>query len=148
MKLRYLILAGCLGALLLFGYALTNLAQEKPAATNAKPADTPADKVTNLSPTEAVKAMTLAEGFKATLFAGEPDVRQPNAFCIDDRGRLWVGENYTYSKVGWQPDDRDRILIFEDTNGTIKCHRYVVVCLFDNIFVDCVFSLDIGACSL
>jgi len=71
----------------------------------------------NLSPQEAVKAMTLPAGFQAHLFAGEPDVQQPNAFCIDDRGRLWVGENYTYTKVGWKPDDRDRILILEDTDG-------------------------------
>src|SRR4051794_30613658 len=35
-------------------------------------------------------AMTLPPGFTATLFAGEPDVHQPIAFCIDHRGRLWV----------------------------------------------------------
>ncbi len=28
-----------------------------------------------------------------------------------------MGENYTYTKVGWKPDKRDRILIFEDTDG-------------------------------
>jgi putative membrane-bound dehydrogenase-like protein len=70
----------------------------------------------NKTPAEALKAMTLAPGFKATTFAAEPHIRQPNAFCIDDRGRLWVGENYTYTKYGWKPDERDRILIFEDTN--------------------------------
>lgn len=71
----------------------------------------------NLTPEQAVKAMTVPKGFQVKLFAGEPDVQQPNAFCIDDRGRLWVGENYTYTKTGWHPDSRDRILIFEDTNG-------------------------------
>ena len=35
-------------------------------------------------------------GFKATLFAGEPDVVQPVALAIDDRGRLWVAEAKTY----------------------------------------------------
>lgn len=74
----------------------------------------------NKTPEEAAKAMTVPEGFKVTLFAGEPDVRQPNAFCVDDRGRLWVGENYTYTKTGWKPDARDRILIFEDTDGDGK----------------------------
>ena len=74
----------------------------------------------NKTPAEAVKAMTMADGFKVTLFAAEPDIRQPNAFCIDDRGRLWVGENYTYTKYGWKPDHRDRILIFEDTDGDGK----------------------------
>ncbi|MCA9269995.1 MAG: dehydrogenase, partial [Planctomycetales bacterium] len=74
----------------------------------------------NMTPEETVKAMELADGFKMTVFAGEPDVRQPCAFAVDDRGRLWVGENYTYTKYGWQPDARDRILIFEDTDGDGK----------------------------
>ena len=73
-----------------------------------------------LSPEEAAKAMTVPEGFKVTLFAGEPDVHQPIAFAIDDRGRLWVAEAYSYPvRV---PDDkaRDQILIFEDENGDGK----------------------------
>ena len=40
--------------------------------------------------------MTVPEGFKVTLFAGEPDVHQPIALCLDDRGRLWVAEAYSY----------------------------------------------------
>ena len=35
------------------------------------------------------------DGFKVTLFAGEPDVVQPIAMCVDDRGRLWVAEAFT-----------------------------------------------------
>lgn len=77
----------------------------------------------NLTPREAEQAMEVAEGFHVQLFAGEPDIRQPNAFCIDDRGRLWVGENYTYTKLGWSPDQRDRILIFEDTDGDGRFDR-------------------------
>ena len=49
-----------------------------------------------LSPEEAAKAMTVPEGFTVTLAAGEPDVVQPIAFTLDDRGRLWVAEAYTY----------------------------------------------------
>jgi putative membrane-bound dehydrogenase-like protein len=64
---------------------------------------------------EAAKRMTLPEGFSATLFAAEPDVVQPIAFTIDPRGRLWVAECYSYPN--WQPQGRDRILIFEDTDG-------------------------------
>ncbi len=61
--------------------------------------------------------MTVPPGFKVTLFAGEPDVVQPIAMAIDDRGRLWVAEAYSYPRR--VPDDqaRDRILIFEDTDG-------------------------------
>ena len=64
--------------------------------------------------------MTVPAGFKVTLFAGEPDVVQPIAFAIDDRGRLWVAEAYSYPHR--VPDDkaRDRILIFEDTDGDGK----------------------------
>jgi putative membrane-bound dehydrogenase-like protein len=70
-----------------------------------------------LAPAEAAAAMTVPDGFKVTLFAGEPDVVQPIAMAIDDRGRLWVAEAYSYPvRV---PDDkaRDRILIFEDADG-------------------------------
>jgi putative membrane-bound dehydrogenase-like protein len=64
---------------------------------------------------EAAQRMTLPEGFRATLFAGEPDVRQPIAMALDDRGRLWIAECYAYPN--WQPKGRDRIVIFEDTDG-------------------------------
>ena len=66
----------------------------------------------------AAEKMTLPEGFKATLFAGEPDVVQPIAFCFDDRGRLWVAECLSYPN--WEADPkkgRDRVVIFEDTDG-------------------------------
>jgi putative membrane-bound dehydrogenase-like protein len=59
--------------------------------------------------------MTLPPGFTARLFAGEPDVHQPIAFCIDHRGRLWVAENDAYPK--WQEPGKDRIVIFEDVDG-------------------------------
>ena len=67
----------------------------------AKQAEMPpvdAVKFAGLSPEDAAKEMTLPAGFKATLFAGEPDVKQPIALAIDDRGRLWVAEAYEYPK--------------------------------------------------
>ena len=68
-----------------------------------------------LTPDEAAKAMTLPPGFRATAFAGEPAIHQPIAFTIDERGRLWVVENYAYPH--WSPYGRDRIVILEDTDG-------------------------------
>src|ERR1051325_4318278 len=66
----------------------------------------------------AAEKMTRPPGFKATLFAGEPDVVQPIAMCFDDRGRLWVAECLSYPKWHSDPKEgRDRILIFEDTDG-------------------------------
>lgn len=70
---------------------------------------------TGLAPEDAAKAMTLPPGFRATLFAGEPDVHQPIAFTIDERGRLWVVENYSYPD--WSPYGRDRVLVYEDIDG-------------------------------
>ncbi|HUR57480.1 MAG TPA: PVC-type heme-binding CxxCH protein, partial [Opitutaceae bacterium] len=70
---------------------------------------------TGLTPEAAARAMTLPPGFKSTVFAGEPDVHQPITFTIDERGRLWVIENYAYPN--WSPYGRDRIMIYEDTDG-------------------------------
>ena len=99
-----------------------------------------------LSGAEAVKAITLPTGFKATLFASEPDIKQPIAFSIDDRGRLWVAEGYTYPKRKGTPPkisenasskptpeqlkdifgSNDRILVFEDTDGDGKHDKRTV----------------------
>ncbi len=79
-----------------------------------------------LSPDDAARAMTLPEGFSVTAFAGEPDIKQPIAMTIDDRGRLWVAEAYSYPiKV---PDEKaqDRILIFEDADGDGKFDKRTV----------------------
>ena len=79
----------------------------------------PLDIVKNagLSPANAIKELTLPKGFSATMFAAEPDVKQPIAFCIDDRGRLWVAESYTYPIRQPEGKGNDRILILEDTTG-------------------------------
>ncbi|MSU78734.1 MAG: dehydrogenase, partial [Gemmataceae bacterium] len=66
----------------------------------------------------AAAKMSLPPGFKATLFAGEPDIVQPIGFCFDDRGRVWVAECLSYPN--WQTDPKkgkDRIVILEDTDG-------------------------------
>ncbi|HEX7900769.1 MAG TPA: PVC-type heme-binding CxxCH protein [Planctomycetota bacterium] len=69
-----------------------------------------------LPPLEAARGMSVPPGFRVSLFAGEPDVRQPIAFAMDDRGRLWVAENYAYPS--WAPGPgKDRILIFEDVDN-------------------------------
>lgn len=69
------------------------------------------------SPESTVAALTVPPGFSVKLFAGEPDIRQPIGFSIDDRGRLWVIEGDSYP--AWRPkfEERDRIWIFEDTDG-------------------------------
>src|SRR5690606_42061033 len=68
-----------------------------------------------LAASVAADHMTLPEGFRVTLFAGEPDVVQPIAMTHDDRGRLWVVECLSYPDWGDGPNDR--VVILEDTDG-------------------------------
>lgn len=70
-----------------------------------------------LSGEEAARAITMPPGFRATLFAAEPNVMQPISFAIDHRGRLWVAEAYEYPRRAPEGEGRDRILILEDTDG-------------------------------
>ena len=70
-----------------------------------------------LAPAAAARAMSVPPGFSVKLLAAEPDVCQPIAMCFDDRGRLWVAEAYSYPRRVAPDEARDRILIFEDTDG-------------------------------
>jgi putative membrane-bound dehydrogenase-like protein len=65
---------------------------------------------------EAARVMELPPGFSVQVAAAEPDVQQPIALAIDDRGRLWVAEAFEYPRRAPEGKGRDRILIFEDTN--------------------------------
>ena len=82
------------------------------------PYDSEPDKSGPMPAAEAAAKMTLPAGFKATVFAAEPEVRNPIAMAWDGRGRLWVAENYTYAEAPRKFDLglRDRIVIFEDKN--------------------------------
>ncbi len=73
-----------------------------------------------LTPAErSIAGIELPDGFRATLFAAEPDVRQPIAMAIDERRRLWVAENYTYAdrQKNYDVSLRDRIIVLEDQDG-------------------------------
>jgi hypothetical protein len=87
-----------------------------------EPPDTQKTDLKLPSPEESAAGFSLPEGFKVNVFAAEPDVRQPIAMTFDDRGRLWVAECYTYAdrKLIYNTELRDRIVIFEDTDGDGK----------------------------
>lgn len=72
-----------------------------------------------ISAADALAKITLPPGFSTTLFASEPEVQNPIAMSFDTRGRLWIAENYTYAErtVRFEMGLRDRILIFDDTDG-------------------------------
>lgn len=97
---------------LLFSLPLIVTADDLPngVSNSQNPADV------SLTPTESLARITVPDGFSVTLFAGEPDIRRPIAFDFDDRGRLWVVENYSHPK--WKEDNAtDRIVILEDTDN-------------------------------
>lgn len=72
-----------------------------------------------LTAQEAVDAMTVKAGYKVNVWASEPMMTQPMAFCWDDRGRLWIAENKDYESRGdgFSNSGDSRILILEDTDG-------------------------------
>ncbi len=71
-----------------------------------------------LSPAEAVAKMAIPAGFEVSVFASEPDIAEPIAFCFDDRGRMWIAENFNYRTRKEHTDDPvSRIQILEDSDG-------------------------------
>src|SRR5262245_11445240 len=71
-----------------------------------------------LKPEETVSRMKVADGFEVKLFAAEPEIVNPIAMTVDEKGRVWVVECFEYPKrtaKGKMP--RDRIKILEDTDG-------------------------------
>ncbi len=84
-----------------------------------------ADPVT-VSGEESVKLATVPAGFELKLFASEPDIVNPIAFCIDDRGRLWVAEGRTYPNRAKDGEGQDRVVVFEDTNGDGRSDKRTV----------------------
>ena len=78
---------------------------------------------------EAAKQMKLPVGFSVQVVAAEPEVVQPVAYAMDDRGRLWVVENTNYPNCPGEP--KDRILIFEDFDAAGKARKRTV--FFDKL---------------
>jgi len=66
---------------------------------------------------EAIAEMKLPAGFKAGVFAAEPDVQNAIQLTWDTHGRLWVAENYTMDSDRFVDNYRDRIVIFDNADG-------------------------------
>ncbi|MCF7784516.1 MAG: DUF1080 domain-containing protein [Prosthecobacter sp.] len=75
-----------------------------------------------------VAGMKLQDGFQVELIAAEPDVRQPIAFCFDERGRMWVAEAFSYPNRQPEGQGKDRISIFEDADGDGSFETKKVFC--------------------
>jgi putative membrane-bound dehydrogenase-like protein len=69
-----------------------------------------------LSPAEAIRKMSVPEGFSVELVAGEPDIVNPVAMTFDEQGRIWITESVEYPRHAAGPG-RDRIKVLESTKG-------------------------------
>ncbi|CAN5464670.1 c-type cytochrome [soil metagenome] len=92
-----------------------------------EPPNTQPETIPLTTPEAALAGIRAPEGFEVTLFAAEPDIRQPIDLAFDTRGRLWVAECYTYAEDGaFDMELRDRIVIFEDTNDDGRADKRTV----------------------
>lgn len=78
-----------------------------------------------LSPAEAIKQMTVPKGFTVEAVAHEPDIVNPVAMAIDERGRFWITESFEYPRREPGPG-KDRVKVLEDTDGDGKADKFTV----------------------
>jgi putative membrane-bound dehydrogenase-like protein len=109
--------------LLLTTLALTLLATNAPARQVPHGQDRPPNEP--LSPGEAVERMKVPAGFAVEVVASEPDLVNPVAMTIDERGRFWVTESLEYPRKP-AGKGRDRIKVLEDTDGDGKADKFTV----------------------
>ena len=76
-----------------------------------------------LSPAEAIRKMTVPDGFRVEVVASEPDLVNPVAMAFDERGRIWVTESLEYPRKPAGPG-RDRVRVLEDTDGDGKADKF------------------------
>jgi putative membrane-bound dehydrogenase-like protein len=69
-----------------------------------------------LSPAEAVKKMTVPDGFSVEVVASEPDIVNPVAMTFDEKGRIWITESLEYPRHSAGPG-KDRVKVLESTKG-------------------------------
>lgn len=108
-------------ALAIMGSVTTQAQQPKPAIPHAqdKPPNDPRD------PQTAAGMMTVPEGFSVEVVAAEPDIVNPVAMAIDERGRFWITESFEYPRREPGPG-KDRVKILEDTDGDGKADKFTV----------------------
>ena len=106
----------------------TKRGDESPVLWHLLPNPAKPTSVKNDAAQKLVAGMKLQDGFQVELIAAEPDVRQPIAFCFDERGRMWVAEAFSYPNRQPEGQGKDRISIFEDTDGDGSFETKKVFC--------------------
>lgn len=124
--MRFARTGGVVVCLLVSGYlvasgSLASAQQTRPAIPHAqdKPPNDPRD------PATAAKMMTVPDGFAVEVVAAEPDLVNPVAMAIDEKGRFWVTESLEYPRREPGPG-KDRVKILEDTDGDGVCDKFTV----------------------
>jgi putative membrane-bound dehydrogenase-like protein len=74
---------------------------------------------------EAAAKMTVPDGFTVEVVAAEPDVVNPVAMFIDEKGRFWITESFEYPRHEPGPG-RDRIKVLEDTDADGKIDKVTI----------------------
>ncbi|HEV3163833.1 MAG TPA: PVC-type heme-binding CxxCH protein [Isosphaeraceae bacterium] len=78
-----------------------------------------------LSPAEAIKKMTVPEGFQVELVASEPEIVNPVAMTFDECGRIWITESLEYPRKP-AGRGRDRVKVLEDTDNDGKADKFSI----------------------
>ena len=102
----------------------TSIADDFPTPLNSEKSTT-----TPMVPADVIKSAKLPPGFELSVFAAEPNVQNPIAMTTDERGRLWIAENYSWAgggAGGFDGNQRDRIVVLEDTDGDGKHDKRTV----------------------
>lgn len=108
------------------GFALPPLTYESRATVpNYEKRDPPPGYQQPTSATEAARHLQPAAGLRVQLFAAEPDLVNPIAFCFDARGRLFVIESCDYpNELTEDGRGRDRIVLCEDRDGDGRAESF------------------------
>ena len=97
---------------ILFGCAATCIVALALASTSL------ADEVKGKKPLSAgeaaIAAMKVPEGFKVELWADEKHVVNPVAFCIDEKGKLYIAETFRQGDDGGVVDNRGHMYWLDD----------------------------------
>ena len=100
------------------------------AKTDALPVIGKVDpKINYLSAEEAIKTLSVPEGYQIAVFADEsrfPDLANPVQLSFDNKGRLWVATmpSYPHHRPG-DPLPNDKLIILEDTDADGRADKQV-----------------------